>query len=252
MNALSIGHSFEVFNTIDSTNMYAMSCIREGMAVHGAVYFAHEQYSGKGQRGKTWWSAPGENLQMTIVLQPLQLASSQHFRLVVAVALAVHDFLEHHSFHGWFIKWPNDLYWGDRKAGGILIENVIQEGKWRWAIAGIGVNINSTLFDKSLPNPTSLAQVTGLRYNTEDMARNLCSFVEKRWQQLNRSSEWPSMLRAYNKVLYGAGYPQKLRKENITTAYKIVRVNEHGDLIAGENQEYQFKHGEVEWVLPWA
>jgi BirA family transcriptional regulator, biotin operon repressor / biotin---[acetyl-CoA-carboxylase] ligase len=250
MNLPTIGHSFQVFNTIDSTNMYAMSCIREGLAVHGAVYYAHEQTQGRGQRGKKWWSVPSENIQMSIVLQPLQLAASQHFRLSACIALAVHDFLEQHSFSGWRIKWPNDLYWGDRKAGGILIENVIQDGQWRWAIAGIGININSTHFDTDLPNPTSLAMVTGLRFNAELLGQSLCQFVSKRWQQLTNSNGWNSMLKEYNQVLYGAGATQRLRISNSTAAYKIVRVNDQGELIAGENQEYHFKHGEVEWILP--
>lgn len=250
MNLTTIGHSFKVFSTIDSTNMYAMSCIREGLAVHGAVYYAYEQTNGRGQRGKKWWSAPGENIQMTIVLQPLQLPASHHFRLSVAIALGVYDFLSHHSFSGWRIKWPNDLYWGDRKAGGILIENVLQDGQWRWAAVGIGLNINSIQFDPDLPNPTSMAMVTGKRYNAELLGRSLCLFVDKRWQQLINTNEWQTMLKEYNQLLYGSGLTQRLRTGNSTAGYKIVRVNDLGELIAGENQEYHFKHGEVEWILP--
>lgn len=249
MNLPTIGHSFEVFDSIDSTNMYAMQCIREGMAVHGAVYFAHEQTQGRGQWGKKWWSEPGENIQMTMVLQPLQLAPSQYFRLSAAIAAGVHDFLHHHAAGGWNIKWPNDLYWGDRKAGGILIENVMQQNQWRWAIAGVGVNVNSTQFDPMLPNPTSLSLVAGRRFNAELLGRSLCVFVNKRWLQLMQPGGWPEILADYNRVLFGAGSLQKLRRQNSAAHYRIVGVDEQGQLLAGENGEYHFQHGEVEWLL---
>jgi hypothetical protein len=92
--------------------------------------------------------------------------------------------------------------------------------------------------------------VTGKRYNAELLGRSLCLFVDKRWQQLINTNEWQTMLKEYNQLLYGRGVTQRLRTGNSTAAYKIVRVNDMGELIAGENQEYHFKHGEVEWILP--
>lgn len=248
MNLPPVGHSFTSFDTINSTNIHAMECIREGLAVHGQVYFAREQTEGRGQRGKKWWSPPGENIQMTIVLQPLKLAPSQHFRLSAAIALGVHDLLQKEWHTGWRIKWPNDLYWNDRKAGGILIENVIQSGKWMWAVVGIGLNVNSRQFDPALPNPTSLALVTGQWYEVEELARRLCSFVDHRFRQL-MAGGWHHMLADYNRVLYKAGEYQKLKRQSATASYLISHVDGQGMLIAGENGEYQFEFGEVEWVV---
>lgn len=250
MNPRSIGHSFEVFDTIDSTNMYAMELVREGMAAHGQVFFAHAQTQGRGQRGRKWWSAAGENVQLSMVLEPRQLAASHTFRLIATVALGVVDFMEHHSYPGWKIKWPNDVYWGDRKAGGILIENVFQSGQWRWAVAGVGINVNSTHFDPSLPNPTSLALVAGRRYNAELLGRSLCLFVNQRWQQLLAPGGWLQLLADYNQLLYGAGQQHRLKQQNTVGTYPIKRVNEQGVLIAGSLEEYQFEFGQVEWVLP--
>ncbi|MCU0394564.1 MAG: biotin--[acetyl-CoA-carboxylase] ligase [Chitinophagaceae bacterium] len=248
MNPLPVGHSFSSFDTIDSTNIYAMQQIRAGLAVHGQVFSAREQTEGRGQRGRRWWSPPGENLQLTVVLQPLQLAASQPFRLSAAMALAVHDLLCAVSDDAWRIKWPNDLYRDDRKAGGILIENVIQSGKWVWAVVGIGLNVNSTRFDPALPNPISLALATGQSWDADGLARQLCTCIERRWQQL-LAGGWPALLADYNAVLYKAGSLQRLRRNNITTAMRIQRVNEQGMLLTGENGEYAFAHGEVEWVL---
>ena len=82
------------------------------------------------------------------------------------------------------IKWPNDIYWKDRKAGGILIENVLQGGKWKYSIVGIGININQILFPANILNPVSLAQITGKTFEVIALAKELCSHLEKRWQQL--------------------------------------------------------------------
>jgi BirA family transcriptional regulator, biotin operon repressor / biotin---[acetyl-CoA-carboxylase] ligase len=249
MNLLPVGHSFTSFASINSTNIYAMERIREGMAVHGEVFFAHEQTEGRGQRGKKWWALPGENIQMTAVLQPLKLATSQPFRLSATVALAVHDWLSQTPVTGWKIKWPNDLYWGDRKAGGILIENVIQSGTWVWAVVGIGININSKTFHPDIPNATSLSLLAPEHaFDPEQLARQLCPFLEARWQML-MAGGWPTLFEQYNAVLYKSGEPQRLKRHNSTAVYKIVQVAENGQLVAGQHGEYLFDHGDVEWVV---
>jgi BirA family biotin operon repressor/biotin-[acetyl-CoA-carboxylase] ligase len=183
-----------------------------------------------------------------VVLQPLKLAPSQPFRLSATIATAVHDMLQKEWPQGWRIKWPNDLYWNDRKAGGILIENVIQSGKWMWAVAGIGLNVNSRQFDPALPNPTSLSLVTGHAYEVEDLARRLCSYIDHRFRQL-MAGGWSHILADYNRALYKTGEYQKLKQGSAVASYLINRVDEQGMLIAGENGEYRFAHGEVEWIV---
>src|SRR6202012_5219150 len=101
-----------------------MGLATAGMAPHGTLVFAHDQWAGKGQRGRSWNSNPGANIVLSAVLEPVVLPLQQAFGLSVAVALACRDFFS--SYAGsdvTTIKWPNDLYWNDRKAGGILIEN---------------------------------------------------------------------------------------------------------------------------------
>ncbi len=244
-----IGHSFKVFASIDSTNLYAMNRIREGLAVHGEAFYALEQTKGKGQRGRKWWSAPGENLQMTVVINPLQLTTSQAFRLSATVACAVHDFLTKHSSPGWSIKWPNDLYRGDRKAGGILIENVFQANQWTWAVIGIGININATVFPSELSNPTSLKIVAGQDYDVEAIAKDLCNMLDHRFSQL-ADGGWKNILADYNRALFGVGHVHRLKIGAATAAYEIKRVDEQGHLVAGQHGEYHFRFGEVEWILP--
>ena len=133
----TIGNPFTELSTVDSTNIYAMEQIQANLAVHGAAFFAREQTAGKGQRGKHWEAVPGENILLSVVLNTQFLVITQQFHLSVMVALACYDFLELYITDELSIKWPNDLYWRDRKTAGILIETSLSGNKWPWAVAGI-------------------------------------------------------------------------------------------------------------------
>jgi BirA family biotin operon repressor/biotin-[acetyl-CoA-carboxylase] ligase len=242
-----IGHNLHILPQIDSTNLYAMGQVTAGLAAHGDVFMALEQTAGQGQRGRKWVSNAGDSILLSAVINTLKLTVSQHFRLSASLALAATDYLTAKTNRVFHIKWPNDLYWGDRKAGGILIQNVIAAGRWQWAIAGIGINLNQLVFDGHLPNPVSLRQITGQVYQAETEAQLLCTAIEKRWLQLQQG-HWPNMLSEYNSLLYGAGTLVKLRRNGIVTPLRIYRVDGQGHLVAGENQEYQFSFGEVEWI----
>ncbi|MBK6828679.1 MAG: biotin--[acetyl-CoA-carboxylase] ligase [Chitinophagaceae bacterium] len=154
MPSSSIGTPFVELQSVDSTNNYAREQIHAGMAQHGQAIFAHEQWAGKGQRGRHWVSEKGQNMAVSILLQPKSLPISRQFELSAAIALTVHQTLAVYLPEDLTIKWPNDLYWQDRKAGGILIENLLSShdqtgSSWNWAIAGIGININQTQFLRS-------------------------------------------------------------------------------------------------------
>mgnify|MGYP006201769351 CR=1 FL=1 len=155
---------------VDSTNNYAMGLIHAGVAQHGTVVFAHYQNKGKGQRGKSWETEPGANLSFSIILQPHFLVPTQMFQLLAVTALSVRQELEQYIGDEAKIKWPNDLYWRDRKTGGILIENVLRGTQWQWAVVGIGINVNQTTFG-TLRNPVSIKQITGKETTVKELAR---------------------------------------------------------------------------------
>ncbi|WP_315818363.1 biotin--[acetyl-CoA-carboxylase] ligase [Paraflavitalea speifideaquila] len=119
----TIGQRLIILPVIDSTNNYAMAQATAGLASHGTVYFALQQTAGKGQRGKTWHTTPGENIMMSVVIQPQALITNQQFLLSAAIALGCYDFFKTYAGEETSIKWPNDIYWRDRKAAGILIES---------------------------------------------------------------------------------------------------------------------------------
>ncbi|HRF27627.1 MAG TPA: biotin--[acetyl-CoA-carboxylase] ligase, partial [Ferruginibacter sp.] len=123
---------FQVLDTIDSTNNYAMGQIHAGLAHHGSAWMAREQFSGKGQRGKTWESEPGRNIALSICLNPGAAYHPNPFLFSARLAIICRDFVQTLVPDKVKIKWPNDIYIGDRKAGGLLVENIYQGQSWKW------------------------------------------------------------------------------------------------------------------------
>ncbi len=248
-----IGIPFIELQSVDSTNKYAMGLVHAGMAQHGMAIFTPNQTAGKGQRGRSWSSEPGSNIALSIILNPYPLRISEGFRLSACVAVAVLEFLKSLAGDNFKIKWPNDLYWRDRKAGGILIENRITTGdttlnNWQWAVAGIGLNINQTVFPEDLPNPVSLKQITGKGFSLTDLTKQLCRFLDKGFQSLV-SGHFTEILNRYNEELYKKGESVKLKTASGVFDVFIDRVSETGQLVTRHATKERFNHGEVTWLI---
>lgn len=239
---------FKILDSVDSTNNYAMATVRAGMAKHAMAFVAKEQTAGKGQRGKSWQMRPGQSIAMSLILNTASLRTDQQFYLSMLVALAVNDFFKKYIEKDTFIKWPNDLYWRDRKAGGILIENVFNGSKWKWAVVGIGININQSRFHKSLPNPVSLKQITGKEYEVIELAENLYKFLVKRVEVLAEKNPG-KIVKDYNKQLYKLNETVKLKKASAVFETTIKGVSLLGHLHTHDAIERHFDFGEVEWLL---
>jgi len=243
---MKLGADIVVLPTVDSTNIYAIQEVYAHMASHGMVYFAMEQTAGKGQRGKHWLSAVGENIMMSVVFSMDNRSLDSQFLFSSSIALGCYDFYKFYAGDEVSVKWPNDIYWRDRKAGGILIENLIQGSEWKWAIAGIGLNINQTRFDPAISrNPVSLQQIRGEEFDLLGMTRQLCEFLETRWLQYNQNQR--SLLSDYNQVLFRKGEQIKLKKENRAFEARLDGVDEYGRLVIFTSMEERFVHGEIEW-----
>ncbi|MBS1667921.1 MAG: biotin--[acetyl-CoA-carboxylase] ligase [Bacteroidetes bacterium] len=243
-----IGSYFAEFGSIDSSNNYAIAQAHAGTACHGSVYFAHEQTAGKGQRGKKWLAAAGQNVMMSVLLNPLGLFVDQQFLLSASMALGCIDLLKKHLKNGLCIKWPNDLYISDRKAGGILIENIISGSSWKNAIVGIGININQTVFDPSLPNPISLKLVTGKEFDVIALAKDLCACLERRYQQL-MSGQYEILMADYNNNLYKRKQRVGLKQGGLVLETEITNVDMQGFLNCSDEKVRRFGFGEVQWLL---
>ena len=145
------------------------------------------------------------------------------------------------------IKWPNDLFWRDRKAGGILIENKFKGKAWKWAVVGIGININQTKFGKDLCNAVSLKQITGKTFNTIALAKELYVLLLKNLSQVIAPEK---ILQQYNQQLYKINELVTLRKAGVKFDTVIKEVSATGRLVTVDAIEREFDFGEVEWVLP--
>ena len=187
--------------TCASTNSEAQSLIVQNRASDGCTIITDFQTAGRGQRGNQWEAAPAENLMLSVVWQPTFLAAAQQFLLSQAVALAVHDWASTllSSDPKLKLKWPNDLYYGDQKLGGILIENSLSGAKIQHSIIGIGLNINQQSFDT--PAATSLSRLTGRAYLREVLAARLLESLERRYLQL-RAGQVGQLRQAYLQALY--------------------------------------------------
>ena len=239
---------FNILDTVDSTNNYAMARVHDGLAKHGMMWFANEQTAGKGQRGKTWATEKGKNIAMSLVLEPGKLGFKAPFNLSAAVAITCFEFFSNYAGDETKIKWPNDLFWRDRKAGGILIENVFNGKTWKWAIIGIGININQTNFDKFPIPPVSLKAITGKNFNATDLAKELYALLMKKLPE-PEINDAAKITGQYNNHLYKINKTVTLKKDGTNFETIIKGVSAQGRLITVDAVEREFDFGEVEWVL---
>lgn len=237
-----------VLDTADSTNNYALQQLNAQLANHGSAYTALEQTAGRGQRGNTWLGQKGKNIALSVVLQTNKEAACNQFPFSAAMALAARAFFETECGKPVKIKWPNDIYSDDRKAGGILIDNKIAGNRWNWAVVGVGININQTIFDKKLPNPVSLKQITGKEYDVIELAKKLHLHILtcfERWQKEDEAL----LIREFNSYLYKQNAQVKLKKGQMVFKTVIKEVTITGKLITEDAMPREFEFGEVEWIL---
>ena len=247
--------AFIELSSVDSTNNYALSLVRSQNlterqleALHGTAVFAHEQYLGKGQRGKTWASASRKNVHLSLIIAPEGILLHRQFVLTALTALVARRFMEEKAGLPCSVKWPNDIYFQDRKAGGILIENIISGTEWKWAVAGIGLNINQTDFDPALPNPVSLKQITGKEFDCVELAKELSRDVFEAVSGY-RMQVAGDLLSEYNRRLYKRGEKVKLKKDNRVFEATIKEVAENGQLVVETGMEERFDFGEVSFII---
>lgn len=169
------------YGSIDSTNSEARR--RLGELDNLSVIAARFQTAGRGQGDHKWHSAASENLMFSVVLKFGQtgglarLESSRTLLITEIVTVAIREFLRERHGITCRIKWPNDIYAGDRKLCGILIENVLAGKEVASSIIGVGLNVNQTEFPKDLPNPVSMSLLTGRRYDLEDTMSELAGYI---------------------------------------------------------------------------
>ena len=170
------------FDTLDSTNDELLRHLSDydNLSVAAAV----EQSAGRGQRGNRWLSRPGENLTFSLLLRPSDLPVREVMSVTYLSTLVVRDWLRGKGIPA-VIKWPNDIYAGNRKIGGMLVENGLEGTSVAWSVIGIGINLNQTVFPGELVNPTSLKRLTGRDYDLKESLEEICRLFEERLSDLS-------------------------------------------------------------------
>jgi len=233
--------------TVASTNSYLKELEKQIFA-EGTVIVTRNQTAGKGQRGNSWESEAGKNITCSMLLYPSFLPLQRFFLLSEAIALGVKETLDVYT-DGITIKWPNDVYYQERKIAGILIENELTGNAYSLSIAGIGVNINQEHFLSNAPNPISLKQITGREYDIEALLRELIQNVLDRYEQL-KAGDAGNIIRMYHEALYRkTGFHRYEDSEGIFSA-RIDCVSDDGllHLITDRNEERSYAFKNVRFV----
>ena len=249
MDTLFIGKNIIELKSIDSTNTYAKELLDNEKPPEGTIIVAHEQHSGRGQMGNIWKAEARKNLTLSFILYPDFLDADKQFYLNMAISLAVKDFCESVLADEIKIKWPNDIYWHDKKLGGILIENTINGSCISSSVVGIGINVNQEEFDKALPNPVSLLQISNFEFKLSNLIEGLSVFIEKYYLQL-RQQHFNFLDKGYTVALYRYQQTHQFKKGEHILRGEINGVAKDGKLILHSNgKELRFAFKEIEYVL---
>ena len=232
----------------DSTNNWLLR--HEEEMGDTVLVYSVKQTSGRGQRGNSWESEPGKNITASLLFHPQKFPANQQFFISEAIALAIVEFLKSQGVEA-KVKWPNDIYVGDRKICGILVEHKVIGKEITRTIAGFGINLNQTRFISDAPNPVSLRMLTETVYDLDKSVEELSEYLEEYLQNL---SEGDSLHVRFNSILWrGDGLQYKFfdrKQEQKIDAY-IDSVKKDGvlTLVTSEGEERNYYFKEVEFLL---
>jgi BirA family biotin operon repressor/biotin-[acetyl-CoA-carboxylase] ligase len=240
-----IGANLTILTSVDSSNNYAMQQICDGTAVHGNAYLALEQTNGKGQYNKQWLTGK-HNLALSVVVAPYFLSLNTAFMMHCYVCTSIVQVLNNH-IQGFSIKWPNDIYFNDRKAAGILIENKLKGTQWQFAVIGIGINVNDATIQNFATNAVSLHQLLKKEISVEQLALQLLENLDYNWNIFKTNPT--HFYKPYMNHLYKKGEAITLQVDGKIMKETLQLITQDGLLICGNNSEFAFKHGECKWLI---
>ncbi len=220
------------FKTLESTNQHLQNLLNEGVDIANNIVVTDFQTSGKGQGKNVWQSEDGKNLLFSIALDMNFLKAENQFLLTQIVSVTMIDVLKKYlPEESLFIKWPNDIYFKDKKIAGILIKNEIKGMMMGTSIIGIGLNINQTSFDESLPNPISMKMITGNDYDLEAILIEICETL------LSTANSQQPTANNYTDKLYRYKQWASYEHEGAVKEMMIIGYDQFGRLILKEKND---------------
>jgi len=234
------GFDISEYGELSSTNTEAEQWPKEKLEDR-KVILTFRQTQGRGQASNRWESEPGKNISMTVVFCPEKYEASRQFAVSMVCALGVCDFVGRYA-EGACVKWPNDVYVGDRKICGILIEHTIGGAFIKRSLCGIGVNINQAEFLSDAPNPVSLLQLTGKQLPLEKALEELLACIGGRYGQIGA---YERLERDFMACLYRRQGIHEWEDDAGRFSASIDRIDEYGRLVLrdtqGKKRVYGFK-----------
>ena len=236
---------------VDSTNDYLRTFRPEDETDDSLlVVMANHQTHGRGQGTNTWESEPGKNLLMSIRVHLRYVPVRYQFFLSMAGGLAVKDAVSSYVEKDVTLKWPNDVYVGDRKLSGTLIETTVAQHQLKGCVFGVGINVNQTVFRSDAPNPVSLCQLLGREVDREELAQKVVEAFE-RYCQMLRNCAYGDVSALYHLALYRRKGFHPYRDADGEFEGELVEVEDDGHLILhdreGRIRSYAFK--EVTYII---
>ena len=244
-----IGSDIVFCKNAGSTNSYASGLIKSGHVSEGTLIYTNFQSAGRGQKGSTWESEDGKNLLFSVILYPSMVSPADQFIISIFISLGICDFLKPLA-PGCKIKWPNDIYSGDDKIAGILIENSITVNTIINSIAGIGMNINQEEFPEEIPNPVSLKILTGIEHDTGLCLQKMAACLDRRYKQVI-SGDWNELRNEYISYLYRLNQRSLFKSAHGIFEGRILTIADSGCIVIetskGEIREFAFR--EIDFII---
>jgi len=242
-NTKFTGKSIHFLPSCHSTNTEASILIRSQKAVNGLIVITNDQTAGRGQQGNIWLSEPNANLTFSVIFFPDNLFIKDSFYLNMVTSLAIAEtldfFLPESSIK---VKWPNDIYAGNKKICGILIENTLRGEQINSTVVGIGLNVNQSI--SNLPFAGSMVQEAGCVFNLQDILHKICEHLEHFYLLLEQGSKTP-LTENYLQRLFGLNEQLNFTDSKGDFSGYIRGINEYGQLQiekeSGSIEVYSFK-----------
>jgi BirA family transcriptional regulator, biotin operon repressor / biotin---[acetyl-CoA-carboxylase] ligase len=236
-------------DSVESTNDYVSGILKETKPEEGSVYSSLFQSAGKGIGQNKWESEKGKNLLFSLVLYPSFLPVENQFLISKTVSLGIANYIQAKT-NNIKIKWPNDIYYKEKKIAGILIENSIKGSNLNSSIIGIGFNLNQAEFKSDTPNPVSLNQITKKTYSIDQELVKIRTNIRFFYDKL-KAGKFEEINQEYLKCLYRFNEIHDFKTGEEIFKARITGINKYGHLqLTTENneiREYGFK--ETEFVI---
>jgi BirA family biotin operon repressor/biotin-[acetyl-CoA-carboxylase] ligase len=250
ISGLFVGQNLVILKEVASTNNYLKDLLSNSKPVaDGTVIMAESQFNGRGQQTNRWHSEAGKNLTFSLLLKPAFLPLQQQFDLTRAISLGVITGLQQVTGLPVKIKWPNDIYYGDKKLGGILIENLVQGSNIKNSVIGIGLNINQESFPSEIPNAASVKQILQKDYDLNALLSQICGYIEA-WYLKLKAGRVNEIREQYMANLYWLNQEREFmsdKGEKFTG--KIIAVRNNGFLVLStESGEKEFTLKQIQFL----